>query len=43
MDLELNWKKIKEHKENIILFPARILIHKGILEFIEAAKKLKKI
>lgn len=29
-------------KENIILFPSRVLTHKGILEFIQAAKYLKK-
>ena len=33
-------KKIK--KNNTVLFPSRILIHKGIIEFIEAAKFLKK-
>ena len=33
-------KSIK--KNNIILFPSRILLHKGIIEFIEAARILKK-
>ena len=37
-------KNIKKSvkKKNIVLFPSRILIHKGIIEFIEAAKYLKK-
>ncbi len=37
-------KNIKKgvKKNNIVLFPSRILIHKGIIEFIEAAKHLKK-
>ena len=34
--------KNNNKKENIILFPSRILTHKGILEFIQAAKYLKK-
>ena len=33
-------KNIK--KQNIVLFPSRILIHKGIIEFIKVAKILKK-
>ena len=35
-NLKKNYKK-----KNIILFPSRILIHKGIIEFIKAAKILK--
>ena len=36
-----NYKK-NFNKSNIVLFPSRILLHKGIIEFIEAAKFLKK-
>jgi glycosyltransferase involved in cell wall biosynthesis len=38
----LNNVKNNIKKNNIVLFPSRILIHKGIIEFIEAAKFLKK-
>lgn len=42
----VNLKKFKQYKypnnkKPIVLFPARFLIHKGILEFFEAAKVLK--